>query len=142
LLQNFKIQYLLGDKPRAMRLSFKIKQTKFVTSVFLLGDKPRAMRGRAGSTGNDLDSPAHMDPRVSFSSWSTSYVYVNLFYREFVYFLSASSFTIPSAEDRVYSTRKYLLAATYNLYDQKEIFHKMFLNLLGAHFASAHCIVS
>jgi hypothetical protein len=28
------------------------------------GDKPRAMRGRAGSTGNDLDAPAHMDPKV------------------------------------------------------------------------------
>jgi hypothetical protein len=28
------------------------------------GDKPRAMRGRAGSTGNDLDAPAYMDPKV------------------------------------------------------------------------------
>ena len=40
-----------------------------VTSSFAVGDKPRAMRGRAGSTGNDLDSPAHMDPRVR--DWAT-----------------------------------------------------------------------
>jgi len=29
----------------------------------LSGDKPRPMRGRAGSTGNDLDSPTHVDPK-------------------------------------------------------------------------------
>ena len=40
-----------------------------VTNSYAVGDKPRAMRGRAGSTGNDLDSPAHMDPRVR--DWAT-----------------------------------------------------------------------
>jgi len=29
----------------------------------LSGDKPRPMRGRAGSTGNDLDNPTHVDPK-------------------------------------------------------------------------------
>jgi len=37
----------------------------------LSGDKPRPMRGRAGSTGNDLDTPTHLDPKEALDGLLT-----------------------------------------------------------------------
>merc|ERR1712212_1344166 len=34
----------------------------------LSGDKPRPMRGRAGSTGTDLDTPSHLDPKEALDA--------------------------------------------------------------------------
>jgi len=71
----------------------------------LSGDKPRPMRGRAGSTGTDLDSPSHLDPKEALDALLTQLTRFHLvlqkhgldpeiisqIFRQLFYFLCAGS---------------------------------------------------